>query len=203
MLVDINLLPQKERKKSSFLILVLLVLVVLAAGGAYFGFLYQQGAIDEKGLEQQLASTQKLRELQEQNNVKSADSSAVEQLKSALAWAENYPVSTYEILNHLAGLLPERGFVMAFSYEDTGAVQLTIQFDTSREAAYYLRSLEDSEYVKEASLLSITTESITETEDGTSVDEDSEDVLPRYIAQYTVQVDDAAIKQAVNEREGE
>jgi hypothetical protein len=68
----------------------------------------------------------------------------------------------------LTSLLPERGFIQSFKYEESGTVTLTAQFDTSSEAAYYLDSLNHSKWIEEATLTSLnaTTENTSESSMG-------------------------------------
>jgi hypothetical protein len=58
-------------------------------------------------------------------------------------------------MQHLTSLLPERGFIQSFGYTESGAVTLTVQFDSAREAAYFLNSLNHSKWIEEASLNSL------------------------------------------------
>ena len=155
MLVDINLLPQKEPKKYSFIITLssLLILTVLI-GGFYF-WKAQTIKNELASLEQQISNTQKIVEKENQTSETGASAGSVNQLKSAIQWANEYPIQTVPVMQHLTSLLPERGFILSFGYTETGAVTLSVQFDTAREAAYFLDSLNHSKWVKEASLSSL------------------------------------------------
>ncbi|WP_108669439.1 hypothetical protein [Peribacillus acanthi] len=198
MLVDINLMPQKEKSRSFQLLGILMLFFIVAAVAVYSWFAYGQQVEKEVRLQQQLASLEKLANIQQEKQLQSADQSSTSELETAIAWAENYPVSTFLLLRHLASLLPERGFLLNFSYQDSGDAQLTIQFDSSRESAFYLKRLEESTFIKEATLLSIVTETIGQEESQPTL---KNDVLPRYITQYTLKVDLEALKLV--EREGE
>ncbi|WP_142919139.1 PilN domain-containing protein [Peribacillus saganii] len=198
--MDINLLPQKEKKRSTTLFFVFAFLLIVFAAGAYSWFLYKQLAQENIRLEQQLAYTQKLREVQANTKVESAGQTAAKQLETAIQWAEEYPVSTYLILRHFASLLPERGFILTFSYEDSGNAQCSVQFDSSREAAFYLKSLTDSKLIKEAKLNSLVTEGTEEENRAqTGTAGNIETPLPRYIAQYSLTIDKAELKKAEEE----
>jgi type IV pilus assembly protein PilN len=198
MLVDINLMPQKEKRRSFQLLGILMLFFIVAAVAIYSWFAYDQQVEKEVRLQQQLASLEKLEDIQQEKQLQSADESSTSELETAISWAENYPVSTFLLLRHLASLLPERGFLLNFSYQDSGDAQLTIQFDSSRESAFYLKRLEESTLIKEATLLSIVTETVGQEESQPIL---KNDVLPRYITQYTLKIDLEALKLA--EREGE
>lgn len=155
MLVDINLLPQKESKKYSFIItLSSLLVLILLIGGFYF---WKTQTIKDEiaSLDRQISVTHKIAEKENQNSEKATSSGSVSQLKSAIQWANDYPIQTVPVMQHLSFLLPERGFILSFGYTETGAVSLSVQFDTAREAAYFLDSLNHSKWIEEASLSSL------------------------------------------------
>ncbi|MEH7439891.1 PilN domain-containing protein [Neobacillus drentensis] len=157
MLVEINLLPQKEPKKFSFIIMIagLLALFILI-GGYYF---WQTQTIKDEiaSLDNQITMTKKIAGKEQQKSKTAASSNSVSQLKSAIEWASDYPLQTVPVLHHLTSLLPERGFIQSFAYTDAGTVTLAVQFDSAREAAYFLDSLHESKWIEEASLNSLST----------------------------------------------
>ncbi|WHY76348.1 hypothetical protein QNH20_19805 [Neobacillus sp. WH10] len=155
MLVEINLLPQKEPKKYNFIITLscLLVVFVLIAG---FYFWQTQSIKDElASIDSQISMTKKITEKEEQKSKRIESSSSVGQLKSAIEWAENYPIQTIPVMRHLTSLLPERGFIQSFGYTEEGTITLTVQFDSAREAAYFLEHLNQSKWIEDASLSSL------------------------------------------------
>lgn len=155
MLVEINLLPQKEPKKFNFLIILsgLLTLIILV-GGFYF---WQTQSLKNEitSLDRQISMTKKITDKENKKSERVESVSSVNQLKSAIAWANDYPIQTIPVMRHLTSLLPERGFIQSFGYTESGTVTLTVQFDSAREAAYFLDSLNHSEWIKEASLSSL------------------------------------------------
>jgi hypothetical protein len=157
MLVEINLLPQKEPKKFGFLIaLTCLLAMIVLLGGFYFWKI--QSIKDElTSLDRQISITKKIADKEQQDSETVASSSSVNQLKSAIAWANDYPIHTVPVMRHLTSLLPERGFIQSFAYKESGTVTLTVQFDSAREAAYFLDSLNQSKWIEEASLNSLAT----------------------------------------------
>lgn len=191
MLIDVNLLPKKEPKNIVLLVSFLLLFALMLAGGVFFYFSVQQANEQVGALTQQLkqlraleaAEQQKLQNVQSQNEV--------QELKKTVEWAQQYPLKTVRLLRELAKQLPERGFFMNFSYTEDGAVKITVQFDTSEDAAYYLKRLEASAFIADVQLKSVTTASA-QNEDKT----EERDVLPRYLAQYELHVN----KNALNEK---
>ena len=86
-------------------------------------------------------------------------------LKNAVEWANSYPIQTIPVMQHLTGLLPERGFIQTFGYTEAGTVTLSVQFDSSREAAYFLENLNESDWIDEANLSSLTAQEVEEAEE--------------------------------------
>jgi type IV pilus assembly protein PilN len=200
MLVDINLLPQKQKRKSSGAALLMLALLLIAAIGTYGWFIYQNKVKTMESLEQQLTLDQKLKAVKKSKAVKNTGTEAVSQLKSAIDWAKETPVSTFLLMRNISSLLPERGYILQFSYEDKGKAQLSVQFDSSRQAAYYLKSLSDSKYIEEAKFVDMTTMDLNE---GNSIatEQETDEVLPRYVARYDIVIDTLALKEAAKKEE--
>ncbi|MCC5801393.1 pilus assembly protein PilN [Rossellomorea vietnamensis] len=196
MLVDINLLPQNEKRSRQWLyvvagvislgILALILLFILAGNLGK----------DVDALTAQLQSEKQLRAEKEQSISEFESSDSWVQLESAVSWVEDYPIATVPVLDHLVELLPERGFLKDFTYAEDGSIQLSIQFDTSSEAAYYLTHLKESKYIQDAKLSSLATESVMENEQAAV---NTEPVLPRYVGQYEVILNRDSIKKIETE----
>ncbi len=155
MLVEINLLPQKEPKKYNFLIVISSFLVLfLLIGGLYY---WQTHSIKDQlsSLDRQISMTKKITQKQEQASKTVESTNSVNQLKSAIEWANDYPIQTIPVMRQLTSLLPERGFIQSFAYTEAGTITLTVQFDSGRAAAYFLDSLNQSKWISEAGLSSL------------------------------------------------
>lgn len=193
MLIEINLLPEKDKKQVSMIIPMLILLLVAALAGFFLTLQYKQ-------VKQELATTQNnietVNELISLEGNQAEPISDITELQSVVDWAENYPISTVLMLQELSALLPERGFIMNFTYNDDGSVQLSVQFDSNREIAFYLKNVNDSIYVSDATLTQVNT---TEYENPTN----ENSVVPRYTADFVLMLDKAAIKKATNEEESE
>lgn len=155
MLVEINLLPQKEPKKFNIIYLTSIVAVLVLIGGIYF-WQIQSVKSDLEAVDSQIAVTKKLADKQQQNANQAQVASSAGTLKSAVEWAKNYPIQTVPVMRHLTSLLPERGFIQSFAYTEAGTVTLSVQFDSAREAAYFLDNLKESKWIADASLSSLT-----------------------------------------------
>ena len=109
---------------------------------------------------------------------------SVVKLQEAVQWAEKYPVHTVSIMQNIISLLPERGFIQSFEYSNMDSVLVTIQYDAARDAAFYLSSLKQAEWVEKAELLNVVALEVQEdTEENNSSDEMT---LPRYSAGYKI-----------------
>ncbi|KOF11790.1 fimbrial assembly protein [Planococcus glaciei] len=208
MLVDINLLPQKERDRPAFLIAAISILLLAVILWAVFALMANaneneqakiaaqsvQVAAEQAAIREQLAAKQGMNEEQ--------------QLKATVDWAESYQFDTLPLLNDLALRLPQRGFFDSFSYTGLDEAVLTVQFDTAREAAFYLAQLKTSELLKAATLDSVVKEDLngettTTGEQAVTVVEDDDVVIenPRYLATYTLNFVDDRIPAEVVEGE--
>jgi Tfp pilus assembly protein PilN len=155
MLVEINLLPQKEPRKFNLVILILLLALIILVGAFYF-WQIQSTKSELANLDKQISMTKETAAKQEKNAEKNESQMSISLLKDAVDWANTYPVQTIPIMQHLTSLLPERGFIQSFTYAEAGTVILTVQFDSAREAAYFLDNLGESEWVGEPTLNSLT-----------------------------------------------
>jgi Tfp pilus assembly protein PilN len=155
MLVEINLLPQKEPKKIGFIITLSCLVGLLVLVGAYY--LWQTNSTKSviASLDKQITLTKKITEKETNNTETDEAAGSVNQLKSAIEWANEYPIQTIPVMRHLTSLLPERGFIQNFAYAEAGTVTLTVQFDSAREAAYFLDNLNESKWIEESSLSSL------------------------------------------------
>jgi type IV pilus assembly protein PilN len=203
MLVEINLLPKKEPKNAALLFILLIAVVFAGLGSAVFYFYMQKAEQEIESLTKQIEQVKSLRITEEQKLANTQSLVAVQDLENAVNWAKDYPIKTVFLLKQLSNLLPERGFIMNFSYEEAGTIHLTVQFDTSREAAYYLKSLSDAEFVAEAHLASLTVEDKNDHNGTTKENETSEteNVLPRYIGQYQIKVNKDVLKKLEKEEQ--
>ncbi len=195
MLVDINLLPHDERKKSSWLKAVIAIAalgLVLILTFAILG-IYQGKAVDT--LASQLSQEQKLRAQKEEKIAELESMDTWANLDAAVKWAEGYPMPMLPVLGEVVDALPERGFLEEFTYTGAGALELGIQFDSSREAAYYLERISSTELVSDVKLLGVETEAL---EEGEAADAG---VLPRYLARYALTLDREAVKGTVDDEE--
>ncbi|HYK73978.1 MAG TPA: hypothetical protein VEV44_12780 [Pseudoneobacillus sp.] len=202
MLIDINLLPKKEKKNFSLSIIMSLLILLFAIGAGlsfYYGSVLKSEVQQLNQENQQVTENLKLE--QEQVEIAQSTNSVVE-LKKAVDWAQSYPIKSVPVLKHLTSLLPERGFIQQYSYSEEGTVQLTVQFDTSREAAYFLKWLNDSEWIAEANIISLTLGN-TGDSDTETTDLPKTEYVPRYIGSYDITLEREKVKELINSEKTE
>ena len=201
MLVEINLLPKKEPKNYALLAIALAALVLFLVAGIYI--LWQGMSLQNQlnVIETQISTTKKMTEIEQAKLGNNQSENSIAELASAVEWAKDEPLKSVPIINHVTALLPERGFIQTISYTETGTVTLTVQFDTNRDAAYYLKTLLDSEWISEAKLASLTTDEKT---NSTSESDESptlnDQLVPRYINQYNLTLDRDFINKLEKEK---
>jgi Tfp pilus assembly protein PilN len=255
MLVEINLLPQKEQRSKGFILTLIGTGALFLVLVGFYVWQIQSKKADIANLDKQIEMTQKIAKAEQKNAQTNESAMSVSLLKNAVEWANSYPIQTIPVMRHLTGLLPERGFIQSFGYTEAGTVSLTVQFDSARESAYFLNSLNDSEWIDEAVLNSLNPEEneadstentvttnqnsdeIVDASTGdkqsllftpdpnnpgsfiiTPVDENElnnsgttsgsskkkqlENILPRYIGQFEINLNKDTIKQLISKGEG-
>ncbi|WP_010678294.1 PilN domain-containing protein [Bacillus timonensis] len=193
MLIEINLIPEKDKKKVSIIIPTLIIILLAALAGFFLTMQYKQVKQDLSTAQNNIETVNELIALEGNHGEPISD---MTELQNVVEWAENDPISTVFMLQELSALLPERGFIMNFTYNDDGSVQLTVQFDSNREIAFFLKNVNDSLYVSDATLTQVTT---TEYENLTN----ETVVVPRYTADFVLMMDKDAMKKEMNREESE
>lgn len=202
MLVDINLLPEKERKNVAAYLIILIVVLISLICSITFYFQYTNGQKQLVDIENELKLIQGLRRVEEEKLAKVTSSNAAEELQAVVDWVEKFPISTVFLLDHLTGLLPERGFIMNLSYSDDGTIGLNVQFDTNRQAAYYLKELNDSPYIQTVNLTSLSTVEPPREEHNNEIFYRDNQYVPRYIGDYQLTLNRDKLKEALHEEGG-
>ncbi|MGG3894921.1 fimbrial protein [Geobacillus stearothermophilus] len=181
MIVDINLLPRKEPRRAAGAVLAAfaVLLLLLGAGGGYW--LTERANQRLAVLEGELRQVRAEQAAMEAKGKTTEQQQAEQELAKAVEWANRYPLKTVPLLRALAKQLPERGFIMNFSYAGQKTVTMTVQFDAAEEAAYYLDRLEEVHLVKAVKLTGISAS-------GESGGAEGETIVPRYIAQYELEL---------------
>ncbi|NHM30477.1 hypothetical protein [Neobacillus terrae] len=201
MLVEINLLPRKESRNSAFILAVsILASFFLIAACLFFWKVY---TIDQQAsqISRETAHTEQITTKQQESVSAIVSSNSIKKLETSADWVKKYPIKTVPVMRGLTAMLPERGFIQNFAYDEAGTFSLTIQFDTSQEAAFYLARLNGAEWIKDASLKSLSAQdSSSQKPAGSAVadtlnDTEKESYMPRYFGVYEIKLDEEAAKK--------
>ncbi|MFT8322221.1 MAG: fimbrial assembly protein [Bacillus sp. (in: firmicutes)] len=208
MLVEINLLPKKETKSTAFIVWIIAAafFAVLLAALFFWQMSVKKEAIDTT--QTSINAAEELAEAQRQKLLNYENSQSVKKLDNAISWAGSQKIDTVYILKKLANNLPNRGFIQELELEDRQKLDLTIQFDTKREATYYLNSLLEIKWVEEAILTDSKSTDILENQVSEKIDQDIKamkkwNLEPRYFAQYEVVLNLSVLKAEVAEKKKE
>lgn len=194
MLVDINLLPERDRERSKALILSLVILLSAMLLWLTFFIMANRNADEAERLD---ARTQEMRlaGAEIRSRMQGTETMADrEQLELTIGWAESYQFPTAPLLRHLVSLLPARGFIIDYTYTGPHTADLSVQFDRYEQAAYYLARLKAATPVESAILNDVSAAPLEEEtdEEGNPVETDGV-VVPRYIAAYTIEFVDPRV----------
>ncbi len=194
-------------------------MALISLVGAFYFWQIRTTKSELQNFDKQISMTKEVAVKEQQNAETNGTKMSISLLKGAVEWANSYPIQTIPIMQHLTSLLPERGFIQSFAYAEAGTVILTVQFDSAREAAYFLDNLGESEWVGEPTLNSLTIEEKEEASDTTAqtTGEDSaaeavnenqasttgienkdvsnDQYLPRYIGQFEIKLNIVKIKE--------
>lgn len=188
MLVDINLLPEKEKERSMLLVAALAILGAAVLFWVVLFMVTNHLSQETATLEQQLESVQANQEAIRSAIHQSESGDSKQQLSATVEWAEAYQFDTVPLLHDLIRLLPKRGFFQTFDFTSPHLATIVVQFDTKADAAYYFARLEASPTISSISLESVTI--------GEMEDESTVDLIPRYTATYSLEfVDDRVIEE--------
>ena len=205
MLVDINLLPQKEQERPVMLFAILgVVTIAILIWLTFFMMAQSQKSSQAEAEAEKAQLALQSAEIQTQLDA-AVGISDEQQLKMTVDWAEVYQFDTLPLLDDLVKRLPERGYLENFSYIEPNLATLNIQFDSSREAAYYLTQLKDSELITSVVLESVTNKELMEVDEEAGDTQSEEEVIetPRYVAIYSLAYQDERFPEEILDENGE
>ncbi len=196
MLVEINLLPKKERKSLGVILIILTAVFVGILCGILYFWQYQSNQSQLNALDQEYEMTAQTIEMEQQKVVSQENSNSVTLLTEKVNWANQYPTKTVPLLRHLIGFLPARGFIESFSYAENGSIKIEVRFDKAEEAAYYLKELSSTSVISNAMVNSLEAapveEEAEESEDGNT---DQLNYDPRYIGTFELTLNLLEVKK--------
>ncbi len=187
MLIDINLLPNKQKRSFSFVLIPISAGTVLLLVFSWMLFNSFQLKAEHEDLTDRFEKTTELVTVMQANDSEAASSGQT--LQEYVEWLDGVQFSTVELLDDLVARLPERGYFMNYEFDGSETVTLTVQFDQMKEVSQYLNELNASEHVQTASVLTITTAELTE-----ETNEEDGRILPRYVTEYEIVIDKSNLR---------
>ncbi|WP_114569917.1 type IV pilus biogenesis protein PilM [Exiguobacterium flavidum] len=194
----INLLPDEDVAPKLPILASLLLLLI---GGAAAGYLFWQTDTWADQLDKNEQQIQIVRQIAAQSEGGSGQ--AITELQATIDSLEDAPRPAVPTLERITRYLPERGYVLQYSYSADHAVAMNVQFETLEELnAFHRQLLTDTSFtnVKLASIvtqemapdLDIASSTTTDPVTGEVLDVDTimtdGDEEPRYIGQFALTV---------------
>ncbi|MED1862410.1 hypothetical protein P4V41_02890 [Fictibacillus nanhaiensis] len=202
MLVDINLLPVKEKKSLTSAILIIALVTMMIGSFTWIGLDYyvSTSTLQEKEsiLQQEKLLVQTEQKKQDQLNLVIDSAPLVEKIE----YIRGKKIAAKDLLNHLVALLPERGYFMKYEYKDRTSIVIEAQFDTLADTTHYLHELTNSPFLASASIENMETTNFEEVEEGKDMTA-FENILPRYRGQYKIEFQKEKILELKGEENGE
>jgi type IV pilus assembly protein PilN len=203
MLVDVNLLPVKEKTSLTSTILIIAAVTMLLGATTWLGLDYyvSTGELQEKErllLQEKLIVQNELQKREQANQV--IDSAP---LVEKIEYIQGKEIAAADLLQHLVALLPERGYFMKYEYQDKKTVNIEVRFDTLADTSHYLHELTNSPYLTEAAIEKMETTNFEEINEGKDMTA-FENILPRYHSLYKIEFQkDKILELKGDEHEGE
>ncbi|UOE93307.1 PilN domain-containing protein [Alkalihalobacillus sp. LMS39] len=192
MLVDVNLLPKRERKTQLFLILIYGFFFIWLIVAIVFAVNYMKSTSTlEKTIEQKEVLVQNRQLLEQELLIVQAEQT--ESLESIVTFAERLLVPTSLLIDQLVDDLPETGYLNQYSYSN-GTTTIQTQVETMEEIAAYIVKLNQSPFLEDVRVNTVTTFDHT-----INQEEKPFESVPRYTITYTLTVDrEALVKEDKN-----
>ncbi|MGN7177263.1 hypothetical protein BK139_05415 [Paenibacillus sp. FSL R5-0490] len=194
MQVDINLLPQREKRTKNIYIILGTIAVLLIAAFLFVYLTVEKKNTELLQIEKRITQTNEILEAQQAKLAEYQSSNAAEELKIAIEWAEKQPFELVYLMEQITRLLPERGFVIEFELDEENRVKQIVQFDAKSEAAYYLHSLTELPWIDEAIISEAKTADILK--DEAAELRKQANIQPRYYAEFELRINPALLNEA-------
>lgn len=195
MLPDINLLPKYERQNSLPYILFLSGVIVSLLMFALLIFFYfnTKGSLEDS--HQNLSKLNQEKSLLEEQLASLNTGTQGGSVEDVVTYIDQHMIPSSFLVGELLDILPDKGYLSDFNY-NYQSVDIVTQFETMSDAAAYVVALNQSEYVKNIQVGQMNTMEL----DGQDREEENEDDiysnLPRYNVSYSIDVDQATLREA-------
>lgn len=193
MIVEINLLEEKEKRNIVPFIIAFIGIFLLAA--SMIAISLQKSSLVAKQDEIQSDIQRVTQEQAEYQAILRDETQADRQkLQTAVEQVEQSIFPSVSLLERMVALLPERGYFERYIYTRDNNLQIVVRFDSLQEVAAYTNTLLEEDGIENVELGNITTEQINEQYDPL-------EYRPRYIANYEVDIDEEKWTEEVEQNE--
>ncbi|MBH0164026.1 hypothetical protein IHV12_03820 [Fictibacillus sp. 7GRE50] len=115
MLVEINLLPQKEKKPFQSQVHIIILLIFLVGAASWVGIDYYLTSSELAQKETALEQEKKLVEVQQQQlQGQNKDQTTIVPLMEKVDYVRAKDIEAVGLLQHIVALLPERGYFLKY-----------------------------------------------------------------------------------------
>lgn len=177
MIVEINLLEEKEKKNITPHFISLLTLLFIVGVGAIL-YLQKQELMDTKQALASQTTQLQAQQAQIQQVLNDKQLKQRKQLASMVDLVENSLFPTISITEDMIALLPEHGYIEQYGFTNE-KLNLQVRLDTFQDISAFLNHLQEKPYINEVNLTNISTEPM-------SQDSSKYNIRPRYHASYQV-----------------
>lgn len=197
MLPDVNLLPQYERHSSVASVIFIVSTVVIVLAFCLLGFFYFKTKSDLQTVEAEYSEVNNQVEIlqAEWDKLAKDDTSSIEQ---AIAFIENYTIPTSRFIVEINELLPEQGYLKEYVYENQ-VVKPKIHVETLDAVADYTTALLSSEFIIDTKVNRA--KAFTVKDEGLTDSEVNFDTIPRFEADFTLEINKTRLKEEALEDE--
>jgi type IV pilus assembly protein PilN len=154
-LVTINLLPPKKKKVGTGRILLAVCGVVWLVAAGYVGWMYVDTKQQMQAMQQRIELKEKQLAAVQQKRSAASGKSTLEQYLALSDKLQRLFYPTSLVMDELARNLPVQGKLAKVTYHLDGKVTLEGKFEQYDDIAAYLHNLQQSPYVRKASVTSI------------------------------------------------
>ena len=187
--MEINLLPERERKKSNTMLIYAITLILFLTILVWFFIQYITLTRDIENF-----SSEETYSLEEQADLTtylaSAENLSEGDLNSSVSFAENisYPVSP--LLIEIDSLLEEHTYLRQYEFLEQ-QITLTVEVETMSTVSRLVSNLSASEYFNDIKVQSVTSFDI---DSSTEENKVYFEIIPRYSAELNLVIDSAYLK---------
>lgn len=189
--VEINLLPEKEKRDITNLVVILVIALILLSSSLVLRYFHSNAVEEVEQVQKEIQEVQILSQsLREQMELQQG--SDLDRLAEKVYSLEGVLVPASSLLDLLVGLLPERGYFLNYDYSLPDVVTFNASFVELEDIAYYSNILFQSEIIKEVQISNINTHF----PPGMDEDEFSRDeILPRYVGSFQLKINMKAARE--------